>query len=99
MVWFEGNPQKRKQEAKRLGRLGPAHNGNKNVIESKVSMKELFGTFKPKSDGTNGKMRIMPEIHELHRREIAKYSWIKYSALDAKVWFLEGKRRIAGFWF
>ncbi|MEW5315964.1 MAG: hypothetical protein WDW38_007358 [Sanguina aurantia] len=76
------DPSYAKQTRSRGGRQRQP--SEENVIQPKVPMKELFGSFKVRSDGGNGKLRIMPEIHELHVNQTFRYSWIHYAALDAR---------------
>ncbi|MEW5306424.1 MAG: hypothetical protein WDW36_008889 [Sanguina aurantia] len=76
------DPSYAKQTRSRGGRQRQP--SEENVIQPKVPMKELFGSFKVRSDGGNGKLRIMPEIHELHVNKTFRYSWIHYAALDAR---------------
>lgn len=53
-------------------------------IRGKVSMKKLFGRRNIKKDGTEGKLTVLPPVHELQKDEDTKWRWINYSAYDAK---------------
>jgi DNA polymerase-1 len=53
-------------------------------VRGKVSMKKLFGKPNLKKDGTEGKLTVLPPVHELQRGEDTYWSWVNYSAYDAK---------------
>lgn len=53
-------------------------------IRGKVSMKKLFGRRNIKKDGTEGKLTVLPPVHELQSEDDTKWRWINYSAYDAK---------------
>uniref|UniRef100_A0A061RMH8 DNA polymerase I n=2 Tax=Tetraselmis sp. GSL018 TaxID=582737 RepID=A0A061RMH8_9CHLO len=53
-------------------------------IEPKISMKDLFEKPVIKKDGTEGKLRVMPPVHEIQLDVAKRPLWIHYSALDAK---------------
>lgn len=53
-------------------------------VRGKVSMKKLFGRRNIKKDGTEGKLTVLPPVHELQRAEDTRWRWVNYSAYDAK---------------
>ena len=53
-------------------------------IRGKVSMKRLFGRRNVKKDGTEGKLTVLPPVHELQKGSDTCWRWINYSAYDAK---------------
>jgi len=53
-------------------------------LRGKVSMKKLFGKPNLKKDGTEGKLTVLPPVHELQSREDTYWRWVNYSAYDAK---------------
>ncbi|GAX81575.1 hypothetical protein CEUSTIGMA_g9003.t1 [Chlamydomonas eustigma] len=55
-----------------------------SVLVPKVSMKTIFSRPATKKDGTQGKLMVMPEIMDLHNKPEYRFTWIDYSALDAK---------------
>ncbi|PSC72198.1 DNA polymerase I chloroplastic mitochondrial [Micractinium conductrix] len=80
-------------DSSRQGRGGyglEALSGDKGVmgegvdVRGKVSMKQLFGKKNIKKDGTEGKLTVMPEVHELQRGVETCWPWVMYSAFDAK---------------
>ena len=58
--------------------------GEESSIRGKISMKKLFGRRNVKKDGTEGKLTVLPPVHELQSSEDTKWLWIDYSAYDAK---------------
>ncbi|KAL4452308.1 hypothetical protein ABPG75_007970 [Micractinium tetrahymenae] len=58
--------------------------GAEQDIRGKVSMKTLFGRRNLKKDGTEGKLTILPPVHELQRGPDTRWRWVNYSAFDAK---------------
>lgn len=58
--------------------------GGEQDIRGKVSMKTLFGRRNLKKDGTEGKLTILPPVHELQRDADTRWRWVNYSAFDAK---------------
>jgi DNA polymerase I len=61
--------------------MGPADDGD---IRGKISMKKIFGRRNIKKDGTEGRLVILPPVHELQVSPETRWQWIKYSAIDAK---------------
>lgn len=61
--------------------MGPTALGD---VRGKVSMKKLFGKRNIKKDGTEGKLTVLPPVHELQSGEDTKWQWVNYSAYDAK---------------
>ena len=53
-------------------------------VRGKVSMKKLFGKPNLKKDGTEGKLTVLPPVHELQSGEDTYWRWVNYSAYDAK---------------
>jgi DNA polymerase-1 len=47
-------------------------------------MKKLFGKPNLKKDGTEGKLTVLPPVHELQSGEDTYWRWVNYSAYDAK---------------
>nr|PNR49997.1 hypothetical protein PHYPA_011894 [Physcomitrium patens] len=56
---------------------------DESVLAGKKSMKELFGKANLKKDGTPGKIKTIPPVHELQRDEELRDAWIYYSTFDA----------------
>lgn len=57
---------------------------NADSVRGKVSMKKLFGRKNIKKDGTEGKLIVLPPMHDLQKDHATKWRWINYSAYDAK---------------
>lgn len=49
----------------------------------KTSMKELFGVAKLKKDGTESKIKELPDLLSLQQNPSTREAWIEYSARDA----------------
>lgn len=59
---------------------------------SKVSMKDLFGVSKLRKDGSESKVKDIPNILELQMSESTRDAWIHYSAKDAvATWWVREK--------
>lgn len=61
--------------------MSNASEGPDGELIGKVSMKNIFGRKKLKSDGSEGKLTTIPPVEELQKVE--KDLWICYSALDS----------------
>lgn len=61
----------------------------KDISFRKVSMKELFGVAKKLKDGSDSKIKDLPEIRELQLNPVYRENWIEYSARDAvATWYV-----------
>ncbi|CAN8268931.1 unnamed protein product [Cochlearia groenlandica] len=85
--------------------LGGTETKDEAELFGKISMKKIFGKGKPKKDGSEGKVVIIPPVEELQKDD--REAWISYSALDSistlklydsmkkqlqvKNWFIDGK--------
>lgn len=55
----------------------------KNPMFNKISMKDLFGVARQKKDGSDSKIKEIPEIRELQTSSQFREKWIEYSSRDA----------------
>lgn len=62
------------------------------AAEVKINMKELFGVPKLLKDGSEGKIKEIPNVEVLQRDPTHRVKWIEYSARDARLtWELREK--------